>query len=251
MALDGALGSDLRTDQVTVPKRPVDRAALEAKLGHVFADKALLERALTHVSAVGGEAERSNQRLEFLGDRVLGLAVSEMLHAAFPTAGEGELSHRLSGHVRREACAAVALAWDLGPQLILGSGEGKAGGRRSVAILADTTEALIGAVFLDAGYAAARAVVEAALAEAIKVPGRPRRDAKTRLQEWSQAGGRPTPVYEVVERSGPDHAPSFTVAARLPDLPPATGTGASRRAAEQEAAAAFLRRESIEGEEDA
>jgi ribonuclease III len=233
-----------------VARRGFDRTALEEKLGHSFADPALVERALTHVSAAGGEVGRSNQRLEFLGDRVLGLAVSEMLYAAFPDASEGELSHRLSDLVRRETCATMALAWDLGTHLILGPGEGRSGGRRNRAILADAAEAVIGAVFIDSGFAAAKALVERALAEQVREARRPPRDPKTALQEWAQGRGRPTPTYAIVERSGPDHAPRFHVAARVDGIAEAVGAGGSRRAAEQSAAMALLLREGVWQEDE-
>ena len=228
-----------------MPKRATDRTVLELKLGRRFTDPLLLERALTHVSAASGEAGRSNQRLEFLGDRVLGLAVSEMLFAAFPGATEGELSHRLSDLVRRDACATMADGWDLGPHLVLGPGEGKSGGRRNRAILADAAEAVLGAVFLDGGYQAARELVERSLDEQVRETRRPPRDPKTALQEWAQGGGRQTPTYVIVDRSGPDHAPRFHVAARVEGLSEAVGTGGSRRAAEQSAAEALLKREGV------
>ncbi len=233
-----------------MPKRETDRTGLELRLGYRFADPRLLERALTHVSAAAGEAGRSNQRLEFLGDRVLGLSVSEMLFATFPGATEGELSHRLSDLVRRETCASLAAGWDLGPHLVLGPGEGKTGGRRNRAILADAAEAVLGAVFLDGGYAASRDLVARSLDEQVKATRRPPRDPKTALQEWAQGGGRQTPSYAIVDRSGPDHAPKFHVAARVGGLPEAVGTGGSRRAAEQSAAEALLKREGVwqEGE---
>ena len=226
-------------------RRRVERTSLEAALAHAFGDPLLLERALTHVSAAGGEPGRSNQRLEFLGDRVLGLAVAELLHAAFPAATEGELSHRLSELVRRETCSVMAVAWDLGPHLVIGAGESKTGGRRNPAILADAAEAVIGAVFLDGGYEAARGLVERALAEQVRTPHRPPRDPKTALQEWAQGAGRSTPVYSVLDRSGPDHAPRFSVAARIAGVAEAVGIGRSKRAAEQQAAQALLMREGV------
>ena len=224
-------------------RRKADPAELEARLGHAFRDPDLLTRALTHVSgARGGE---SYQRLEFLGDRVLGLAVAEMLVRAFPRATEGELSQRLSDLVRREACAVMAESWDVGPHLILGTGEVQSGGRRNRAILADAAESILGAVFMDAGYEPARALVERALAVQVTAPRTPPRDPKTALQEWAQGLGRPTPVYVIVERSGPDHAPHFHVAARVDGTEQAIGTGGSKRAAEQDAAQRILLREGV------
>ncbi|KAB1076037.1 ribonuclease III [Methylobacterium planeticum] len=217
---------------------------LEERIGHSFADPDLLVRALTHVSKAAGRVG-SYQRLEFLGDRVLGLAIADLLYASFPDADEGDLSRRLAGLVRRETCAAVATAWEVGPHLVLGPGEVMGGGRRNQTILADVCEAILGAVFLDAGYAKAKDLVEAAFRPAQNT-GAPRgRDAKSALQEWAMGRGLPIPLYEVVERSGPDHAPLFRIAARVAGVEPGLGEGASKRLAEQEAARAVLLREGI------
>lgn len=219
---------------------------LETTIGYRFKDPDLLERALTHISALKGQGRISSyQRLEFLGDHVLGLAVSEMLFAAFPKAEEGELSRRLADLVRRESCAEVARAIDLGASLRLGASEIRAGGRTRIAILADVCESLIGAVFLDGGYQAAKAFVERYWADRMRTPARPLRDPKTVLQEWAQARGLPTPSYREVERTGPHHDPVFRVAVLLPEREPAEGRGRSKRAAEQAAAAALLAREGV------
>jgi ribonuclease-3 len=220
---------------------------LESTLDYRFGDQALLERALTHLSAVKPADARhlSNQRLEFLGDRVLGLAVTAMLYRAFPFAEEGELSRRLAELVRRETCAAVAHDWALGPRLMLGPGEAQSGGRGKDAILADACEAVIGAVFLDGGFEAAAAMVERFWRPRMLAPNRPLRDAKTRLQEWAQGQGLPTPVYRETARSGPDHAPVFVIAAEVDGLAPQEGRGASKRLGEQDAARNFLAREGI------
>jgi ribonuclease-3 len=221
-------------------------SALETTIGYRFKDSDLLERALTHISALKGQGRiGSYQRLEFLGDHVLGLAVSEMLFAAFPKAEEGELSRRLADLVRRESCAEVARAIDLGTSLRLGASEVRAGGRTRIAILADVCESLIGAVFLDGGYQAAKAFVERYWADRMRTPVRPLRDPKTVLQEWAQARGLPTPSYREVERTGPHHDPVFRVAVLLPEREPAEGRGRSKRAAEQAAAAALLAREGV------
>jgi ribonuclease-3 len=218
-----------------------DRAALEDRIGYEFADKALLERALTHISALaGGNRANSYQRLEFLGDHVLGLVISDMLYGAFPKANEGELSRRLADLVRKESCAEVAKAMELGPALKLGSSESSAGGRLRTTILGDACEALVGAVFLDGGYPAAEALIARFWKERMLKPLRPLRDPKTMLQEWAQARGLPTPAYQELSRTGPHHKPKFSVAVSLPGRPPAEGTGASKRAAEQAAAAAML-----------
>lgn len=222
-----------------------DLAGLALRLGHCFKDLGFLRLALTHVSATPSESRESNQRLEFLGDRVLGLAVAELLHERYPQAGEGELSHRLSALVRREACAVMAARWDIGPALVLGPGVSRSGGRRNDAILADAAEAVLGAVFLDGGYEAARAVVAGALGHHLTTETAPVRDAKTALQEWAQGRGLAPPTYAIAGRSGPDHAPRFDVAARLDGMADALGQGRSRRMAEQAAAQAMLVREGV------
>jgi ribonuclease-3 len=225
-------------------------AEFESRIGYRFKDPALLEQALTHISALSGARNRggSYQRLEFLGDHVLGLIVSDMLFRAFPKADEGEMSRRLADLVRKEACADVARAIDLGAAIRLGASESNAGGRHRIAILADVCEALIGAVYLDGGYTAASSLIERFWEERMRTPARPLRDAKTVLQEWAQARGLPTPSYREVERTGPDHSPEFRIAVELPDRAPAEGLGRSKRAAEQAAAAAMLTREGVKAE---
>jgi ribonuclease-3 len=229
-------------------RKAKSREELEGKIGYAFADKAILERALTHVSAASPRQGRggSYQRLEFLGDHVLGLAISDMLYRAFPKGDEGELSRRLADLVRRETCADVARAIDLGAELKLGSSESNAGGRRRTAMLADVCEALIGAVFTDGGYPAAAALIERLWQERMMKPVRPLRDPKTMLQEWAQGRGLPTPAYREVERTGPHHNPEFRVAVDVANKPPAEGIGRSKRAAEQAAAAAMLAREGVD-----
>ncbi len=219
-----------------------DRAALEERIGFKFTDQTLLERALTHISALGGGAARINsyQRLEFLGDHVLGLVISDMLYRAFPKANEGEMSRRLADLVRKETCAEVARAMDLGPALKLGASESQAGGRLRTTILADACEALIGATFLDSGYQAAEDLIARFWKERMLTPMQPLRDAKTMLQEWAQGRGLPAPVYKELARTGPHHRPQFRVAVTLPDREQAEGIGGSKRAAEQAAAAAML-----------
>ncbi|HEX2556197.1 MAG TPA: ribonuclease III [Microvirga sp.] len=248
MALDRALDAHVPADPLearTVARRKPDTGALEERLGYRFRDRDLLALALTHVSAPGAGQGVSYQRLEFLGDRVLGLAVAEMLYIAYPGAAEGELSRRFAELVRRESCAEVALAWDVGPFLRLGAGEVHTGGRRNAAILADACEAIIGAVFLDGGYGEARALVDRAFAEHLAAPRRPLRDAKTALQEWAQGRGLAAPVYTVIEQVGPDHAPKFRVSANVEGLERGIGAGASKRSAEQDAARSLLLREGV------
>lgn len=220
-------------------------SALEARVGHVFGNPSLLRAALTHVSASPQRPE-SYERLEFLGDRVLGLAVAHMLYEAFPEVSEGDLSRRLAALVRKESCAHVAEAWGVGPHIRLGEGEAQTGGRRKRAILGDVCEAIIGAVFLDAGAEAAGNVVRAAFGDMMRAAADDLRDAKTALQEWAQARKLATPRYGVVSRGGPDHAPSFEVAVTIEGFAPAHGTGGSKRVAEQAAARTFMSREGLE-----
>lgn len=223
-------------------RKAKERAALEERIGYTFADKSLLERALTHISALAGGATRVNsyQRLEFLGDHVLGLVISDMLFHAYPKANEGELSRRLADLVRKETCAEVARGMDVGPALKLGNSESHAGGRLRTTILADACEALVGAVFIDGGYDAAEALIDRFWKERMLKPLRPLRDPKTILQEWAQGRGLPAPAYKELARTGPHHDPQFRVAVNLPDRPQAEGLGSSKRAAEQAAAAALL-----------
>jgi ribonuclease-3 len=232
-----------------VARRKPDTDALQERLGYRFQNADLLVQALTHVSAASAPGG-SYQRLEFLGDRILGLAVADMLYRTFPTAPEGELSRRLSELVRRESCAEVAEAWSIGSHLKLGGGEVQSGGRRNQAILADVCEAVIGAVFLDGGYEASRLLVERAFSELLSAPRRPLRDAKSALQEWAQGRGLPTPTYTIVEQTGPNHAPRFTLMVKVNGLGSATGLGTSKRAAEQEAARSLLLREGVWTEEE-
>jgi ribonuclease-3 len=225
-------------------------AGFEDRIGYRFKDPALLDQALTHISALSGPRNRASsyQRLEFLGDHVLGLVVSDMLFRAFPKADEGEMSRRLADLVRKEACADVAREIDLGAAIRLGASESNAGGRGRTAILADVCEALVGAVYIDGGYKAASELIARLWEQRMRTPVRPLRDAKTVLQEWAQARGLPTPAYREVERRGPDHDPEFRVTVELPDRVPAEGLGRSKRAAEQSAAAAMLKREGVKSE---
>ena len=221
---------------------------LEERIGYHFTDPSQLEIALTHISALRGARNRagSYQRLEFLGDHVLGLVISDMLYRAFPKADEGELSRRLADLVRKETCTDIARSIDLGVAIRVGSSEQTAGARTRPAILADVCEAVIGAVYLDGGYKAAEQLVERLWEVRLRATAQPLRDPKTVLQEWAQARGLPTPAYREVARSGPDHNPEFRVAVQLPAFAPAEGMGRSKRAAEQAAAAAMLAREGVE-----
>lgn len=213
------------------------------RLGHEFSDPALLVEALTHPS-VGGV--RDNQRLEFLGDRVLGLVIAEALLAEDPTAAEGALAPRLNALVRKETCAEIARSVDLGAALRLGRSEMLSGGRRKVALLGDAIEAVIAAIYLDGGIEAARGVVLRLWGDRITSVRRVSRDAKTALQEWAQARRMPPPVYRDLDRRGPDHAPVFSVEARLADGRAAVAEAASKRAAQQAAAGALLAQVEVE-----
>jgi ribonuclease-3 len=222
-----------------------DRQELEKSIGYRFRDSTLLEEALTHATAAKGKGRTNYQRLEFLGDRVLGLVIAEMLFEAFPGAKEGELSKRSSDLVRRETCADVAREWGLAGHIRLGRGEASSGGSGREPILADVCEALIGAVFRDGGFSAAQTLIQAAFEERMRARARPSQDPKTALQEWAQARGLPTPVYRTQERSGPDHAPRFTISVEVDGFQAISADAGSKRAAEQSAAEAFLVREGV------
>ena len=228
-------------------RRKRGASALESRIGYRFIEADMLESALTHISALKGARNRASsyQRLEFLGDHVLGLVISDMLYRTFPKADEGELSRRLADLVRKETCAEVARAIDLGAAIRVGASEANAGARSRPAILADVCEALIGAVYLDGGYKAAEGLVERLWEVRLRATAQPLRDPKTVLQEWAQARGLPTPVYREVARSGPDHNPEFRVAVQLPTFGPTEGVARSKRAAEQAAAAAMLARAGV------
>jgi len=247
-AADAGAAPSAATKPKKQPRRRKRAATvLEDRIGYRFGDAAMLESALTHISALKGARNRagSYQRLEFLGDHVLGLVISDMLYRAFPKADEGELSRRLADLVRKETCAEIGRSIDLGAAIRVGSSEHNAGARTRPAILADVCEAVIGAVYLDGGYKAAEGLVERLWQVRLSATAQPLRDPKTVLQEWAQARGLPTPVYREVARSGPDHNPEFRVAVVLPSFAPAEGVGRSKRGAEQAAAAAMLAREGV------
>jgi ribonuclease-3 len=221
---------------------PPDRGELEGRLGYRFQNRRLLREALTHGSAIGpGRGrQRTNERLEFLGDRVVGLAVAELLIRRYTHEPEGALSPRLSGLVSEPALAAAARGLGLGAWLVVARSEEEAGGRERQAILADAFEALIGAVYLDGGWEAAADIVRRCVEPLLETMVVPPRDAKSRLQEWTQARSLGLPRYELVHAEGPNHAPVFEVAVAVADLPPARAAAPSKRAAEQAAAAALL-----------
>ena len=228
--------------------RPRKYKELEKALGHKFKNQQLLETALTHASMRGGKAKRSdNERLEFVGDRVLGLVIAEALSERFPAASEGELARRYNRLVRGEACAVVARSLGLGEYLILSESEAGSGGRAKATILADAMEAVLGAIFLDAGFETARRTIGRLWKSDDGHAKAAGPDAKSALQEWAQGRGLALPEYVEVGRKGPDHAPRFTSEVRIAGCPPARGEGASKRAAEQAAARALLEREGVAG----
>ncbi|MEI9891522.1 MAG: ribonuclease III [Caulobacteraceae bacterium] len=220
-------------------------AALEARLGFTFTDPGLLERALTH-SSVGDGAKKvsDNERLEFIGDRVLGLLAAERLAELYPLSSEGDLAPRLNALVSRKTCAVVARAIDIGPALRLSAAETKAGGRDKDSILAGACEAIWRLCIRPEAWTPRGPSSSRKWADPIAELGAPRPlDSKTALQEWAQGQGKPLPAYAVVARTGPDHAPVFTVEARVEGLEPAKAQGRSRQDAEKAAAQALLQRE--------
>ncbi|SHJ47752.1 ribonuclease-3 [Palleronia salina] len=222
-------------------KLSAEQTAFAERLGHHFRDPELLIRALTH-SSIGSPTRPDNQRLEFLGDRVLGLVMAEALLTADPDAPEGQLAPRFNALVRKETCAAVARDCDLGAVLRLGRSEMISGGRRKEALLGDAMEAVIAAVYRDGGLEAARKIILRHWSRRLETVEADSRDAKTALQEWAQARRLPPPSYVEVGRSGPDHAPVFTIEARLETGQSARAEAPSKRGAEQQAAAALLDR---------
>lgn len=221
--------------------------ALEARLGHSFSKPELLREATTHASTTNTGATNtgkrvSYERLEFLGDRVVGLAVAELLIACFPNEAEGSLAKRFAVLVSRETLAEVAGDLDLAEAILMAPSEEAGGGRENSATLSDVCEAVIGAVFLDGGYRAAAGLVERHWRERVLEDRRPPRDPKTALQEWAQARGLPLPLYREVRRDGPAHAPDFTIEVLVGSFPPEKGQGRSKRQAERECAEALLTR---------
>ncbi len=219
---------------------PDPLATVEASLDYRFVQRALLEEALTHVSA--GDGTRSYQRLEFLGDRVLGLVIAAMLFEAYPQASEGELSRKLANLVRKETCADIARALELAPVIRLGEGEKRSGARKRDALLGDVCEAVLGAVYCDGGVQAAQALIDRHWRPRLTHETLPVHDAKSRLQELVQGQGLGLPVYTEMGRAGPDHAPKFEIAVTVTGFVPAHGTGATKRHAQHAAASTWLER---------
>ena len=222
-------------------KLAADLVAFQARLGHHFAKPDLLVQAVTHAS-LSSATRPDNQRLEFLGDRVLGLVMAEALLAADRTAAEGQLAPRFNALVRKEACADVARELGLGDVMKLGRSEMMSGGRRKEALLGDALEALIAAVYLDGGFVAARDVVLRLWGPRVQAVEQDARDAKTALQEWAQARGMAPPVYTEAARDGPDHQPMFTVQVTLASGEMELARAGAKRLAEQQAARALLAR---------
>lgn len=223
-------------------KLAADLAAFATRIGHDFRRPELLARAVTHAS-LSSPTRPSNERLEFLGDRVLGLSIATALFQQDGTAAEGQLAPRFNALVRQETCAEIAREVGLGDVLKLGRSEMLSGGRRKEALLGDALEAVIAAIYLDAGFDAARDIVLRLWGDRIEKAARvDTRDPKSSLQEWAQARGLPPPTYTETARSGPDHQPVFTVEARLANGETASGTAPGKRAAEQSAARALLAR---------
>jgi ribonuclease-3 len=213
---------------------------LQDRLQYQFSDQTLLTLALSHRSC----GSKNNERLEFLGDAVLGLIVSNFLFQRFPEAREGDLSRIRSQIVRAESLAEIARSLDLGPELLLGQGEMKSGGHRRDSILGDTVEALIGAIYLDKGMSAAEQAVVNWFAEPLNAVtlDTPVKDAKTALQEWLQARGKPLPEYLVVKTQGQDHSRLFTISCKIANIESAAeATASSRRKAEQLVAEQLLK----------
>ena len=222
-------------------KLAADLSAFQARLGHVFARPDLLIQAVTHAS-LSSPTRPDNQRLEFLGDRVLGVVMAEALLGADAKAAEGQLAPRFNALVRKETCADVARDLGLGEVMKLGRSEMMSGGRRKEALLGDALEALIAAVYLDGGFAAARAVVLRLWGGRIGAVEHDARDAKTSLQEWVQARGMAPPFYVEAAREGPDHQPVFTVQVTLATGETEVARAGTKRLAEQQAARALLAR---------
>ena len=223
---------------------PANVRRLAKLTGHEFSDIDRLDRALTHSSA-GGDGDQHYERLEFLGDRVLGLLIAEMLHEKFPQATEGELSVRLNALVNAEACAEVADEMRLHEMIATGADVKRLTGKRMQNVRADVVESLIAAIYLEGGLESARSFVRRYWEERSEGANSGRRDGKTELQEWAHARGLESPSYRVARREGPDHEPTFTVIVSLDGEERAQGRGRSKRIAEQAAAERVLRAEGV------
>ena len=235
-----ALESLLQGIAIGVAESPRQAAivAFEARIGYVFSDRILLDQALTHASAGEGARRRAdNERLEFLGDRILGLMVAEALMKQFPQADEGDLSARLHGLVSRQTCAEIATELGLGSALRLAEGQSRAGGRQNINILGNALEAVMAALYLDGGYEAVKRFALPFWQGRITTQASPQiNNPKSFIQEWAAAQKRAKPVYEILERHGPDHAPVFTIRLSIEGFEPVICQGRSRQEAEKNAA---------------
>ncbi|WP_375202558.1 ribonuclease III [Hyphococcus sp.] len=228
-----------------------DTKGLEERIGHIFADQSLLTRALTHSSLSGGDrVVRDLERLEFLGDRVLGLLTAETLWRQYPQYDEGDMAPRLNALVRKETCAKAALHFGVDKYIRMSEWEAQSGGRKKKAILGDVMEALLGALYIDGGLEAARNIYDQFWTPNLEDLSKLHKDPKTALQEWSQNKKLGTPDYDVLEAEGPAHAPAFTVAVKVKGKKPAEGQGRSKREAQMEAARNFLVREKVWTEDE-
>jgi len=224
-------------------RKPADVKELTDRLGHNFANSQLLQDALTHPSLAGFKQRRKGtmpyERLEFLGDRVLGLVIAEWLYQKFPDANEGELAKRHAALVNREALRVVAVEIGLGQHLRLAHNEEAGSARKNLATLPDAMEAILGALYLDGGLKAASDFIHRLWQKDITIVETPS-DPKTALQEWAQGQGLPLPQYKVVEHSGPAHAPKFTIEVTVKGHAPMVASGDSKRAAQKAAAQLLL-----------
>lgn len=212
---------------------------LEKTIGYTFSERSLLDTALTHASVQRGADD--NERLEFLGDRVLGLAVADLLFARFPDENEGSLAKRHTGLVQQTALAEVARAIGLADHLKLSAGEMKSGGQKKETIISDAIEALIGAIYRDGGFSAADAFIRRFWGEMMERQETPPEDSKSKLQEWAQEKSLPLPEYTLIKKSGSDHAPQFEIEVSLAGIGKASALAASKRVAEKNAAAKMLK----------
>ncbi|GJL94726.1 MAG: ribonuclease 3 [Hyphococcus sp.] len=228
-----------------------DFSALEGRLGYQFKNQTLIKRAMTHSSLSGGnKTVRDLERLEFLGDRVLGLLTAEELWRRYPDYSEGDLAPRLNALVRKETCAKAALHLGVDEYILMSEWEESSGGRKKKAILGDVMEALLGALYIDGGLEVARGVYDQYWTPNLERLARAHRDAKTALQEWSQQKKLGAPEYKVLNADGPDHAPAFKIEVRVKGFSPAVGEGTSKRKSQMAAARVFLTREKIWNEND-
>lgn len=230
----------LKMGPEAVPDSTSYSETLSSMLGHNFSDPDLLSCALTHRSAQTGAAKDTYERLEFLGDRILGLVIAEQLYHRFPDENEGDLAKRHSAVVQEAVLAQIARALNIGPYIQMSVAENGAGGRNNDHILCDVIEAIIGALYLDAGLSVARTFIERHWASFIEKAPEPPQDPKTKLQEWLQGHNLPLPVYEIARQSGPDHDPLFTIRLDIDSVGCVEAEGKSKRKAEKQAAQNML-----------